>query len=149
MNTKQLLSSPSASLLKQLLSMLYDSLLILSVLFISTAALLPFSKGEAISGPYYSFFLLMIIFCFYSWFWNKSGQTLGMKVWKIQIINENGYHPSWAVCFLRLFFSILSFCCLGIGYFWRFFKPFTWQDHFSQTRIIDISSLTQENSSKK
>lgn len=144
MNPKILLNAPSASLLKQLIAMLYDSLLIASVLFIATAILLPFNQGEVIYGPAYSLYLLLIIFIFYGWFWNKSGQTLGMKVWKIKIINDYGLNPSWSVSFLRFIFSLLSFSCFGLGYLWRLFKPFTWHDHLSQTRIIDISKLKQD-----
>ena len=139
MTPKQLLQCPSASLLKQLLAMLYDSLLIVALLFFATAILLPFNQGEAISGPIYSFYLLMVVFVFYSGFWHKAGQTLGMKVWKIRIINEYGYNPSWQIGFLRLTFAVLSLACLGLGYFWRLFTPYTWHDRLSQTRVVDIS----------
>lgn len=141
MNHKLFQQCPPASLLKQLIAMLYDSLLIVALLFIATAILLPFNKGEAISGPIYSLYLLLVVFIFYSWFWNKSGQTLGMKVWKIRIINDYGFNPSWPVSFLRLFFALLSFGCIGLGYLWRLFTPYTWHDRLSQTRIIDVSKI--------
>ena len=141
MNHKLLQQCPSASLLKQLVAMLYDSLLIIALLFIATAILLPLNKGEAIGGPLYSLYLLLIIFIFYSWFWNKSGQTLGMKVWKIRIINDYGFNPSWPVSFLRLMFALLSIGCIGLGYLWRLFTPYTWHDKLSQTRIIDVSKI--------
>lgn len=141
MNHKQLQQCPSASLLKQLVAMLYDSFLIIALLFVATAILLPLNKGEALSGPVYSIYLLLIIFIFYSWFWSKSGQTLGMKVWKIRIINDYGFNPSWSVSFLRLMFALLSFGCLGMGYFWRLFRPYTWHDRLSQTRVVDVSKL--------
>lgn len=141
MNPQLLLQCPSAGLVKQLLAMLYDSLLIIAVLFIGTAILLPFSQGEAVSGPAYTIYLLMLVFIFYAWFWQKGGQTLGMKVWKIRIINEYGFNPSWSIGFLRLFFALFSFACFGLGYFWRLFTPYTWHDRLSQTRIIDVSKL--------
>lgn len=141
MNHKLLQQCPPASLLKQLVAMLYDSLLIVALLFISTAILLPLNDGEAISGPIYTIYLFLIIFIFYSWFWNKSGQTLGMKVWKIRIIDDYGFNPSWSVSFLRLMFALLSISCLGVGYLWRLFTPYTWHDRLSQTRIIDVSKI--------
>lgn len=146
--------------------MLYDGILIVSVLFIATAILLPFSKGEAVGGLFYTLYLLLIIYIFYSWFWNKSGQTLGMKVWKIRIINDYGLNPSWAVCFLRLTFASLPpvFFLLAnryfqftvnnkveagifaafflVGYLWRLFTPYTWHDRLSNTRIVDISKVS-------
>ncbi len=131
---------PSASLIKRLAAMLYDSFLILAILFVATVIALLFNKGEAIeSSPVYTLYLVLVIFLFYSWFWSKCGQTLGMRVWKIQIINDYGRNPSWQVCILRLVFAILSMACFGLGYWWRLFRPYTWHDKLSQTRIIDIS----------
>ncbi len=145
MNPKRLQQCPSAGLFKQLIAMLYDSFLIIALLFVATAILLPFNKGEAITGPIFSLYLLMVIFIFYSWFWHKAGQTLGMKVWKIRIINEYGFNPSWPISFLRLMFAMLSFACFGLGYFWRLFRPYTWHDRLSQTRIIDVSGIKENH----
>jgi len=134
------ISLPSASLIKRLAAMLYDSFLILAILFVATIIALLFNKGEAIeSSPIFTLYLVLVIFLFYSWFWSKCGQTLGMRVWKIQIINDYGRNPAWQVCILRLVFAVFSMACLGLGYWWRLFKPYTWHDKLSQTRIIDIS----------
>ena len=148
MNPKILLKCPSASLLKQIIAMIYDSFLIISILFIGTAILLPFNQGEVVGGIYYSIYLLLIVFIFYSWFWNKSGQTLGMKVWKIRIINDYGLNPSWSISFLRFIFALLSFACFGLGYWWRLFTPYTWHDHLSNTRIINISKVSVDENKK-
>jgi uncharacterized RDD family membrane protein YckC len=136
---------PPASLIKQLAAMIYDSLLIIAILFISTAIALIFNNGNAIeSSPIFSLYLILIIFTFYSWFWRKSGQTLGMRVWKIRIVSEFGGNPSWSICFLRLTFSLLSIACLGLGYWWRLVKPYTWHDRLSQTNIINVSAIPKE-----
>ncbi len=141
MHQKRAQQHPPASLLKQFAAMFYDSLLICSVLIFETAILLPFNSGEAITSSIYKLHLIAIVFIFYSWFWHKTGQTLGMKVWKIRIINEYGQNPSWQISFLRLFFAIISMLCLGVGYFWRLFTPYTWHDRLSHTLIIDESKL--------
>lgn len=130
-----------APLYRQLFAMFYDSLLLMAILFIATAILLVFNHGEAITteqSPFYSIYLLLIVFFFYAWFWRKSGQTLGMKVWKIQIIHESGYLPSWQHSFLRLSTALLSIACLGLGYWWFIPFKYTWHDRISQTMIIDL-----------
>lgn len=133
---------PPASLIKQLAAMLYDSLLIFAVLFFASAIALIFNQGEAIeSNHWYNIYLLLTVFTFYAWFWQKSGQTLGMRVWKIRIVAESGANPGWGVSYLRLLFALLSLLCFGLGYLWRLFKPYTWHDRLSHTRIVDISSL--------
>jgi uncharacterized RDD family membrane protein YckC len=150
MSTPPYTSYPSASLFRQLAAMLYDSLLIFAVLFVATVFVLLLNEGEAIeSSSVYNLYLLLIIFLFYSWFWSKSGQTLGMRVWKIRIITESGNNPSWSVSCLRLCFAILSFACLGLGYWWRLFRPHTWHDKLSATRIIDVSEKVSKQKSGK
>ena len=145
MNRKTFEQCPPAKLWRQLAAMLYDSLLIIAILFVVTAAVLAFNNGEAIEHNHlYNLFLLFVIFMFYGWFWTRSGQTLGMQVWKIKIVSELNASPSWATCMLRLTFALVSIICFGLGYWWRLFKPYTWHDHLSQTRIIDISSLPRE-----
>ena len=136
--------APSASLIKQLAAMLYDSLLLLAILFLATAFALPFNQGEAIeASPLFNFYLLMIVFSFYAWFWQKSGQTLGMRAWKIKIVSEFGGNPGWSIGYLRLMFALLSIACFGMGYWWRLFKTHTWHDRLSQTRVVDISGISE------
>jgi uncharacterized RDD family membrane protein YckC len=138
---------PSASLFKQLAAMVYDSLLISAILFVAVGITIPFNKGVAINPALVYIFFVVVIFVFYGWFWNRSGQTLGMRAWKIQIVSEFGGYPGWSICFLRLFFAMFSFACFGLGYWWRLFKPYTWHDRFSQTKVIDISTVTAEKES--
>ena len=133
---------PSASLAKQVAAIIYDSFLIFSVLFVATALALVLNRGEAIeASPVFSLYLLLVVFSFYAWFWHKSGQTLGMRAWKIRIVSEFGGNPSWGVSYLRLVFALLSLGCFGLGYLWRLFRPYTWHDKLSQTRVVDISAL--------
>lgn len=135
---------PPASLIKQIAAMLYDSFLIFAVLFFAAAIALLFNRGEAIEpSPLFSLYLLFTLFTFYAWFWHKSGQTLGMRAWKIRIVSEFGGNPSWGSAYLRLMFALLSLSCFGLGYLWRLFRPYTWHDKLSQTSIIDVSSLTR------
>jgi uncharacterized RDD family membrane protein YckC len=132
---------PPASLARQLAAMLYDSFLIFAVLFLASAIALVFNHGEAIeSNAWFSIYLLLTVFTFYAWFWKKSGQTLGMRVWKIRIVTDSGANPEWGVSYLRLLFALLSLLCFGLGYLWRLFKPYTWHDRLSHTRIIYVSS---------
>jgi uncharacterized RDD family membrane protein YckC len=134
----------SASLIKQLAAMIYDSLLIFAVLFFATAIALVFNHGEAItSSIWFRLYLLFMLYTYYAWFWQKSGQTLGMRVWKIRLVCEAGDNPGWGVCYLRLACALLSLLCLGCGYWWRLFKPYTWHDRLSHTRVINVSAPKQ------
>ncbi len=130
--------------------MLYDSLLLLAILFLAAAIAIAFNRGEAIeANPLFNLYLLLTVFTFYAWFWHKSGQTLGMRAWKIRIVSEFGGNPSWQISYLRLIFALLSIACFGLGYLWRLFKPYTWHDRLSQTRVIDVSSLARSESERE
>jgi uncharacterized RDD family membrane protein YckC len=131
-------SIESAGLARQFAAMLYDSLLILALLFIAMGLAVLLNNNEVIP-PTIAFLLVIgVTYSFYTWFWTKSGQTLGMYIWKIKIESEFRGHLSWQICILRLIFSTLSLVCIGSGYWWRLFKPYTLVDHFSQTRIIRV-----------
>lgn len=143
MSSRNFRDCPPASLLKQLAAMIYDSFLIVAILFVAAAVPVAFNRGEAVTSPAFSFYLLFVVFTFYAWFWHKSGQTLGMRAWKIRIVSEFGGNPSWSISYLRLIFALISLLCFGLGYFWRLFKPYTWHDRLSQTSVIDVSSLSR------
>lgn len=131
--------APPAGLLRQLAAMIYDGLLIFAVLFFASAIALIFNHGEAIqSNPWFSLYLLFVLFTYYAWFWQKSGQTLGMRAWRIRIVTESGANPGWGVCYLRLACALLSWLCFGLGYLWRLFQPYTWHDRLSHTRIVRL-----------
>ncbi|MDJ0779576.1 MAG: RDD family protein [Gammaproteobacteria bacterium] len=145
MPSKRFENCPPASLWRQLAAMVYDSFLIVALLFFAFAILVAFNRGEAVEPNLaYTLFLLFVVFTFYAWFWHKSGQTLGMSAWKIRIVSEFGGNPSWAVGYLRLLFALLSWACLGLGYWWRLFKPYTWHDRLSQTRILYVKSAADD-----
>ena len=128
--------------------MIYDSLLIFAVLFFASAIALLFNHGEAIEhNPFFSLYLLFVLFTYYAFFWSRSGQTLGMRAWKIRIVAEDGGNPGWVTCYLRLLCALLSLTCLGLGYLWRLFRPYTWHDRLSHTRVIYQQSSSQRQDS--
>ena len=70
--------------------------------------------------------------------WRKQGQTLGMKAWRIKLIQKNGQLADKDQCIKRLFFSLGSFLCFGIGYWSYFFSKDKncLHDVLSETRVI-------------
>lgn len=125
--------------------MVYDSLLIFAVLFLASAIAIAFHHGEAIeSNPFFTLYLVFVWFSYYAFFWHKSGQTLGMRAWRIRIVTEAGGKPGWGSCYLRLLLALLSFSCLGLGYLWRLFRPYTWHDRLSRTRIVHLISAREQ-----
>jgi len=131
---------PSASLLRLFIAIIYDSLLLLSVLFFATGLVLVLTGGQ-VSQDYnifYQIYLLMVCFFYFSWPWLRSGQTLGMKAWRIQVQSIDGNPLTWRQVSLRFFMAIVSGLLLGMGFFWAIVdkQHRTWHDRVSDTRIV-------------
>jgi uncharacterized RDD family membrane protein YckC len=72
----------------------YDLILVIAVFFVATAILLPFNQGEAIHSSFlFPLYLLSVSFVFYGWFWTHGGQTLGLRAWKLRLLDEKGELP--------------------------------------------------------
>lgn len=131
------LSAPG--LLRRVGAIVYDSLLLLAVLFFATAIALPFNAGKAFTTGqiYYPIYLLGISFFFYGWFWRHGGQTLGMRAWKIKIHTLDGRPVGWNQAGLRFAAAMLSWGCFGMGFLWCLFdkSSLCWHDHLSKTRL--------------
>lgn len=120
-------SLPSGPLLKRLMAMVYDGFLLLGITFAYGVVVFLLRKlfgDDTLQAPHGAVQVVILIglaLCwafFYIWCWRRSGQTLGMKSWRLQLRAENGGTPSWQQCWLRCLLAPLSLGALGIGYFW-------------------------------
>ena len=102
---------------KRLLSALYDSFLILATTFLATALTLPFTKGDVAAGKniYMSLYLLLVIYVFYGWFWTHGGQTLGMRAWKLKLVQIDGTAVNWQQSFVRVITGLPAWGLFFIG----------------------------------
>ena len=130
----------SPGFFRQLAIITYDSLLLIALLFLATAIILPFNDGEAFTSTQYTFpaYLISISFIFYGWFWTHGGQTLGMKTWKTRIQTFDKQPLTWKHAFKRFIMAFFSWGFFGLGFLWQIIdkQQYTWQDHFSKTRLF-------------
>lgn len=142
MTEQQTRNAPS--LLRHLTAMLYDSLLVIALVFvvyaITLGILVKLSGGEQeVVGPYLGQLLFIVsIIGFYSTFWLTSGQTLGMQAWRIKLVSLDGEKPSLWQAVRRCVGAAISIACLGMGYWWRLFdrNQRYWHDYLSGTELI-------------
>lgn len=75
---------------------------------------------------------------FHVWFWTHGGQTLGMKSWRVRVVDEQGRDPSYRQALLRYLFAWVSAAALGLGFLWVLFDPQqqAWHDRLSGTRLL-------------
>jgi uncharacterized RDD family membrane protein YckC len=126
-------------LLRVLAVIVYDFLLLIAVLFLATAILLPLNGGEAFTNHkiVYSLYLLAVSFCFYGWFWTHGGQTLGLRAWKIKVLNDVHGVIGWRQAFIRFAVALLSWGSLGLGFLWIVIdkNQRSWHDMASNTGL--------------
>jgi uncharacterized RDD family membrane protein YckC len=128
--------------------MLYDSLVVIALLMVTTALLLPFTGGEAITSERhgaaleyaYRALLIMLVYVFFGWFWTRRGQTLGMQAWRLKVTREDGAHLTWGDACKRLLAALVSLAPLGLGYFWLLIDRdgLAWHDRWTHTRVIVV-----------
>lgn len=139
----------SAGLFRRLGALFYDVLLLAAILMLVTALLLLFTGGEAIvpqsSGglePFYQLILFLVIVLYFGFFWTRSGQTLGMRAWRIRLLRATGERLRWRDVFARLAAALLSWLPAGLGYWWLLVDRgrLAWHDRLSRTRVVLTSS---------
>ena len=120
---------------RRLGALIYDTLLAISVLFFATAVLLPFTGGEAISSDnlVYPVYLLLVVFAYFGGSWCRGGQTLGMRAWRLKVVNTDGHRVTMSQALIRL-----ATAAGGLGLLGMLVdgdrKP--WQDRFSDTTVV-------------
>lgn len=106
---------PPAPFIKRLMSVVYDGLISVAVLLVTTWAytlvagsLIGWEKYEQMAeegsiraDPILTFILFLVLYLFFAYFWTRTGQTLGMQVWRIRIQNLNGVSVSWSQALRR------------------------------------------------
>lgn len=104
-----------ATFIKRLMAVVYDGLISVAVLLVTTWAytlvagsLIGWDKYERMAeegsieaDPLLTFILFLVLYLFFGYFWTRNGQTLGMQVWRIRIQNMNGISVSWTQALRR------------------------------------------------
>lgn len=142
------------SLLRRLAAMVYDSLLLMAVSIFYGALAVGINlliQGAPAAGARVQWgnwgtvvFIgwLLTLVLFFCYFWCKSGQTLGMKTWRLQMVNEDSMAlPSLRQCLIRCLCAPFSLLLFGAGYWLLYFSPDrqTLHDKFSGTRVLLLS----------
>jgi len=130
----------NCTLLRRMGSILYDTLLVFSVLLFAIIPFIAITGGEAIdSGDrIFQIYLLLIMALYFILPWKIRGQTLGMQSWKIKVVQKTGETITWKQAIKRILFSCLSWGVAGLGFVWGLFdsEKKTWHDRLSGTKLI-------------
>lgn len=143
-----------APLIRRLLAMLYDGLICIALLIVTTGAYMLVAAqiigteryrqmaeaGKLGGDPLLSSVLFITLFLFFGYFWTRTGQTLGMQVWRIRIQTPDGQSIRWSQALLRFMMGWVSWLCAGFGYLWMLWDGGrqTWTDKFSESLVVSV-----------
>ena len=128
-------------------ALVYDAFLLAALLMIFTGGALFFTHGAAIvpanAGAWvyaYRAGLVLVIGGYYVLNWLRSGQTLGMRAWRIHVVMASGGALTWQAALLRACFGLLAWLPAALGVLWLYLDPhhLALQDRFSKTRIVHL-----------
>ena len=145
----------NATLGKRLLAILYDILIVFLItvvvslvsqqIIIQSGIIeleqVPISAGESvfvipadsIANLFLKSLWLILSFLYFGYYWTQKGQTPGMKVWKVKVVNRDGVLISWTQSLLRYLTAFF-----GLGLLWSLFnkKRNATQDILSKSVLI-------------
>lgn len=142
-----------ASLIKRLAAMFYDFMLLVGLSFgygafalLARSIFFPTSvdtnapEGFALPGITFQLGWCLMITFFFVFFWRRGGQTLGMRAWKIRVINKDGSNINIPQGIIRCLIAPFSLGLLGLGYLWCLFdkEGQTVHDKLSKSVVIQL-----------
>lgn len=141
-----------AGLMRRFGAILYDSLLVLALLFLATIPFIAIRGGEPVGASdnlAYQFTLACVIYVFFTGFWSHTGQTLGMKTWGLRVETAAGRIPSFRAATVRFLAAIVSWLPLGLGFLWQVWdsEQKTWHDRLSKTQLVYYPKRREPNES--
>lgn len=131
----------NTGLIRRLAAIVYDSLLIGALLFLATTPFIAARGGEPVEigdNLVYRLVLAIVIYGFFVGFWTRTGRTLGMQSWGLQLETPEGGKPTFAKASIRFFAAILSWIPAGLGFLWQLWDKdsLAWHDRISGTRLV-------------
>jgi len=138
----------NTSLLRRLAAILYDTLLVLALLFLTTLPFVAMRGGEPVASENnlaYQLTIVLVVYLFFVGFWAGAGRTLGMQSWGLRLEMPDGSRPGLTRASLRFFTACLSWAALGLGFLWSLWdaEGLTWHDRLSGTRVVHYEKTDQ------
>lgn len=142
-NIETLQSLPVAGLARRLLAAAYDLLLIMAIWLVAGFAALPFTGQIEPDNHYYTAYLFLVTFAFFAWFWVRGGATLGMRAWRLRLIQPDGRNINLPQAMLRFVAAFFSWLFLGLGFLWMLIDKdkCTLHDRLSGTRVVVLPKV--------
>jgi uncharacterized RDD family membrane protein YckC len=150
-STNQTSPTRSAPLWRRFAALGYDSLILMALsmgygALITSVKVALGTQGQdyqpMLKSPLYFLGWLVVLVGFFLYSWCRSGQTIGMRAWRIRVIPNDSAHKALSLKqgLARCLLGTFSMLALGAGYWYGLFnrEGNTWHDVKTQSRVILI-----------
>jgi len=125
---------------RRMLSMLYESLVVFALAFLSGLAFYGAANGRLAGDIRHAFqlYLFLILGIYFIVCWTRGGRTLSMQTWNIRVVRSDGLPLSAGQALLRYALAWPSLALFGCGLLWVLFdrdRQFL-HDRLAGTRIV-------------
>lgn len=131
---------PPARLTRRLIAGVYDWLLVIAIMMVISVPLVALRNDAVAPGDnLYRVVLFVVAAAFFAGFWSRGGQTLGMRAWRLRLINTDGSDVTLRTALLRYAYAWVSLLPAGLGFWWALIArdTRTWHDRWSGTRLVE------------
>ena len=140
-------SGVSAGFGRRFAALLYDALLLIGILVLFTGGAMLIARQAIVPenvGAWtylYRAILLLIWAGYFLLNWTRSGQTLGMRAWRLRAVTDAGRPMPMRTALLRLPLSLLAWAPAALGVLWLYLdrEHAALQDRLSRTRVVHLS----------
>jgi uncharacterized RDD family membrane protein YckC len=137
----------SAGFGRRFAALIYDGFLLIAVLMPYTWVVVLIHGGavtEASGRPAwwaYRSGALALIAAYYVLNWMRSGQTLGMRAWRLRTLTDSGKPLQLAQAVARFCWAAAAWAPFGLGVVWLYADPehLALQDRLSRTRVVVLA----------
>jgi len=136
----------SAGFGRRFAALIYDGFLLAALLMTYTGAILIFTRRAVLPETYgawaylYRAGLIAVIAAYYVLNWIRSGQTLGMRAWRLRAVSDAGSRLNTASALLRFLCGFLAWPPAALGVLWLYLDPdhLAIHDRLSRTRVVRV-----------
>ncbi|MBS0570575.1 MAG: RDD family protein [Proteobacteria bacterium] len=85
-------------------------------------------------------FVLALSAAYFVVSWSRGGQTLGMRAWRLRLVDTDGQRVRGSRSGLRFIVALVSLAAFGAGFWWALVdaQGRTWHDLAARTRVLRL-----------
>jgi uncharacterized RDD family membrane protein YckC len=120
---------------------LYDLFPLIALWMATGAVALAVTRGQLdYHALWYRLSLLGVTAGYYVLSWRYGGQTLGMRAWRLRVVDAAGDSPGWGASLLRFVVAQASLAVFCLGFLWCLWQRERrgWHDLASGTRLLRL-----------